>query len=416
MRRWMAVSAVLVAAAPGLAADWPQWRGPARDGVAPDVAPPSAWPAALDPIWKVEVGEGHAGPVIAGGRVYAFSRRGEEEVLACLSAGDGKVEWRIAYEAPYTPSPDAREHGKGPKATPAIDGGKVYAFGISGILTCVDIDRGSGGAVAWQKRFGDRFKTTSPLYGAANSPLIEGDLCIVGAGGHDDGALAAFHKKTGDLVWEVKGDGPSYSSPIARDLAGERQVIALLQTKLAGLRARDGKLLWEWPFTTEYSMNIITPVVAKDLVIISGYGKGTTALRIAKGEKGFACERAWYAAQPVMFMSSPVIVEDHLYGLSQSGKGTLVCVALAGGVRAWSSPGGIGSYASIVRAGRQFLVLGTDGVLLVVAADPSAYKEIAKVKLVEGPVWAHLAVAGNRMYVKDKTHLACFAIPAEGGK
>lgn len=255
------------------AEDWLQWRGPNRDGVAEGMKLPNQLPESLRAVWKVEVGEGHSAPVVAGNKVVVFVRQGEKEVVLCLNAEDGQEIWHYSYVAPYTPRADARPHGKGPKSTPTIAADKVYAFGVTGILSCVELKTGK---FLWQKRFSDRFKRTYPLYGAANSPLIEGELCILGIGGHNDGALAAFNKDTGELVWQVSGDGPSYASPIAVDLAGRRQVIALMQTKLVGVTAETGQLLWQVPFTTSHDMNIITPLVHKEMVIYSGYRKGTT--------------------------------------------------------------------------------------------------------------------------------------------
>lgn len=392
---------------PAIAQDWPQWRGPNRDGVATDVSLPDSCLHDLQQLWKLEVGEGHSAPVVAGGKVVVLARQGEDEVVLCLNTEDGTVIWRYSYAAPYTPRSDARPHGKGPKATPAIAGDKVYAFGVTGILSCVDLTNGD---LLWQKQFSDRFERTYPLYGAANSPLIEGDLCILGIGGHDDGALAAFDKDTGELVWEVTGDGPSYASPIAVDLAGQRQVVTLMQTRVVGVAASTGELLWEVPFTTPYDMNSITPVCHQGMIVYSGYGKGTTALKLVEAETGTSPQQVWHKDRPVMFMSSPVLRGDHLYGLSRHGRGRLMSIALEDGEEAWSSPGPMGEYISIVRAGDKLLLLMTTGELVLVAADPSGYEELARTQVTDSPVWAHLALAGSRIYVKDRTHLACFEL------
>jgi hypothetical protein len=175
-----------------------------------------------------------------------------------------------------------------------------------------------------------------------------------------------------------------------------------------------GKLLWATPLKVRYDMNITTPLVHGDTVVYSGYHEGTTAVRIAArgGERGV--ERAWHNEKESMFMSSPVRHGDHLYGLAMRGrgKGALVCLALADGASKWESPA-MGDYASIVRVGDRLLVMANSGDLLLVAADPSACKELGRVHLTDRPVWSHLAVVGDRIYVKDKTHLACFALKGE---
>lgn len=391
--------------------DWPQWRGPNRDGVAERINLPDRLPENLQFVWKVEVGEGYSAPVAAESKVVLLVRQREKEVVLCLNGQNGQEIWRYSYAAPYTPRADARPHGKGPKATPAIAAGKVYAFGVTGILTCVDLGTGK---LVWQKRFSDRFKKTYPLYGAANSPLVEGDLCILGIGGHNDGALAAFNKDTGELAWEVTEDGPSYASPIAVDLAGHRQLVALMQTRLVGMAAKTGQLLWQVPFTTPYDMNIITPVLHDGMIIYSGYRKGTTAIRLVADGDRISAGRVWHRERFSMYMSSPVIHGEYLYGLSQQ-RAAVSCIALKDGEHKWNSPGGLGQYVSIVGAGDKLLVLTTKGRLMLVAADPSGYKELGRTHVTDKPVWAHFALAANRIYVKDKTHLACFELPTPVG-
>lgn len=391
--------------------DWPQWRGPNRDGVAERTNLPDRLPENLQSVWKVEVGEGYSTPVAVERKVVLFVRQQEKEVVLCLNAQNGQEIWRYSYAAPYTPRADARPHGKGPKATPTIAAGKVYAFGVTGILTCVNLGTGE---LVWQKRFSDRFRKTYPLYGAANSPLVEANLCILGIGGHNDGALAAFNKDTGELVWEVTEDGPSYASPIAVDLAGYRQVVALMQTRLVGVAAKTGQLLWQVPFTTPYDMNIITPVFHDGMIIYSGYRKGTTAVRLVKAGDRTSASRVWHRERFSMYMSSPVIRGEYMYGLSQQ-RAAVSCIALKDGEHKWNSPGGLGQYVSIVGAGDKLLVLTTKGRLMLVAADSSGYKELGRTHVTDKPVWAHLALAANRIYAKDKTHLACFELPTPVG-
>lgn len=391
------------------AEDWPQWRGPSRDGAA-GVKLPEPWPASPKQVWKVEVGEGHSGPVVVGGKVVVLARQEPQDVVLCLNAGDGQQVWRYSYEAPYTPAGVAKAHGKGPFATPTVAANKVYAFGASGVLTCLDL---ANGKLLWQKVFSKEFKKTYPTYGASNSPLIEGDLCILGVGGSNSGALAAFNKDSGEPVWKLGVTGPGYGSPVALELAGTRQVVAPMQNRVVGVEPATGKLLWEVKFTTPHEMNIMTPVAEKGIFVYAGYQSGATAWQIAKDGEKLTPRQAWRDEKLSMFMSSPVVHGDHLYGFSDRGGGSLVCVAVQDGKTQWTSPGRLGQYASITRCDGKLLVMKTNGELVLAAADPAGYKELGRSRLSDSPVWAHLALAGGRLYVKDRTHLACFALAAE---
>jgi outer membrane protein assembly factor BamB len=166
----------------GAAADWPQWRGPARDGRAQFQAP-ATWPARLTRKWRVAVGEGHSSPLIVGGAAYVFSRQGDQEVARRLDLATGREVWKTVYAAPYEMNPAATGHGKGPKSTPLHADGRLYTFGITGVLSCLD---GGTGKVIWR-----RAGTGSPLYGTAASPILEGGLLIAHVGGHDAGPRTA---------------------------------------------------------------------------------------------------------------------------------------------------------------------------------------------------------------------------------
>jgi outer membrane protein assembly factor BamB len=182
----------------------------------PGFRAPAVWtPERIRTSWSVKVGEGHASPVIAGGRVYVFAREGEQEILRCLNLADGREIWKDAYAAPYEMSLAARKHGKGPKATPVVAGNRVFALGIAGHFSAWDAVTGR---VLWRKDFGGEFKTTSPEFGAAASPLVEGETVITHVGGKHGGALTAFDTATGATRWRWDGDGPGYASPVIATL------------------------------------------------------------------------------------------------------------------------------------------------------------------------------------------------------
>ena len=195
-------------------------------------------------------------------------------------------------------------------------------------------------------------------------------------------------------------------------LAGRRQIVTVTHSRLLGVEDETGKMLWAVPLKVRYDMNIVTPILHGDVVVYSGYHEGTTAVRIVARGGTLAVERLWHNDAESMFMNSPVRRDGHLYGLAARAgrKGALVCIALADGASKWASPK-MGDYASIVRVGDKLLVLTTGGDLLLAAAEQSAYRELGRSHLTDRPVWAHLALTADRIYLKDETHLMCFELP-----
>jgi outer membrane protein assembly factor BamB len=407
-RLTFALALLTLAASSALADDWPQWRGPTRDGVATGVTLPDRLPAEFKPVWQFEVGEGHSSPVLSGGKMVVFAREDDDEILRCFDLQTVKELWRVKTPVAYQPQAVAKAHGEGPFSTPTIADGKVYAFGITGLLTCCDL---ATGKVLWKKDFVGEFKKTYPTWGAACSPLVEGNLCILSVGTRTEGGLAAFETATGNRAWLMNQDGAAYSSPVAADIAGRRQAVTLLDSNAVGVEVKTGKLLWKSPFRVQYEQNVVTPLVSGDLVAVSGWGQSTVGLRIAGAGDNLTASQAWKNDEDGMYLTSPVRSGDYLYGLSARQGGTLVCLSVKDGKAAWSSPGKVGDYVSIVRAGERLLVMTTKGELLLVAADPSGYKELGRTRVTERPVWAHLTVVGRRLFVKDETHLTCVELP-----
>ncbi len=389
---------------PAEAQDWPQWRGPKRDGWAIGAKLPAEWPKGeLSTVWRVPLSEGYSAPVLVSGKLYTLSREGEREFVICLDAATGKQLWKVGYAAPYKMNDAATGHGPGPKSTTTVAGGRVYAFGISSILSCLDV---STGKLVWQHDLKIEYQAEPAEFGTAGSPLVDGELVIVPVGGKQGGSVMAFAKKDGRLVWKaVPGEKPSFASPIAADLGGVRQILTFTQNHFVGLDARTGKLLWKYPFKTPYDQNTVTPVIVDDLVIASGVGKFAFALRVEKSGDGVKMSEAWTNRDMRVYMSSPVVVGDHLY--SHAGDNRFVCVNWKTGKTAWTG-GEFGDYCSVVVAGDRLLVLDTDGELFVIKADPTAYREVGHSKLVDSPTWSHLTLVGSRIYVRDRQQLTCF--------
>lgn len=389
------------------ASDFPQWRGPDRDGrVAVGVR--ASWPDALLPGWKVKVGIGHASPVVAGARAFLFSREGEEEVAQSFEITTGKRLWRAAYPAPYTMNPAATSHGKGPKSTPVVANGRLYTLGISGILSCFDA---TSGHLVWRKEFGGQFKETSPLYGTAMSPVVEGGLLIAHVGGHGDGALTAFDASTGAVRWVWKGDGPGYASPVVGTIGRVRQVVTQSQDYVVGLAAEQGELLWKIPLTTSYEQNAVTPVLTGDLVVYGGLDLPLRAVRVAKKGAAWTPERVWENAEVATYLSSPALEGGKLYGLSHRKRGQFFCLDASTGRTLWLSDGRQADNAALLAGGGALFLLTTDGVMIVAAKDTAAFKALRTWKVAESATWAHPAIVEGAVLVKDVDTLTLWRVP-----
>lgn len=404
---WGCFAAWIIGAA-AAADEWPGWRGPQRDGHIANFVSPSVWPKKLERQWKVEIGEGHASPVVDGSTVFVFSREGDEEVVRAVKLGDGQQLWRKSYPAPYKMSPPARSHGKGPKSTPIVANGRLVTLGISGILSAWDT---ATGKLLWQQEFFGKYKTTSPLYGTAMSPLVQAGRVVAHVGGHDQGMLAAFDLESGKPQWQWDGDGPGYASPILATVAGVPQVITQSQGKCIAVSAADGSLLWSLPFETPYAQNIVTPVVAEDLVIFSGIEKGTTAYRLKHEQGKWSPKQVWHNDDLSMYMTSPVAVNGGLFGLTHRKKGQFFCLDVKTGKTLWTSDGRIGDNAAILWTDNVVLALTTGSQLIAFKPSTDEFEVLARYKVADSPTWAHPAIVGRQVLVKDRTSLALWRIP-----
>ncbi|MGA3042332.1 MAG: PQQ-binding-like beta-propeller repeat protein [Bryobacteraceae bacterium] len=390
-----AILAILAFSAP--AEDWPQWRGPHRDGVAAGFPEPKAWPEKLTLKWKVTVGEGHSSPVVADGKIYTHTRQGDREMVTALRPDTGQTIWQQGYAAPYTMNPAATTHGKGVKATPVVEDGRIFTFGISGILSCFDAKTGKP---QWRKEFG------SPDFGVANSPLVDRGRVIVFVGGNTEGALTAFDAATGAEKWSWKGDGPAYASPIVVEIAGIRQVVTESRNHIVGVSAATGDLLWQIPYKTVYAQNIVTPVLYRDTLIFSGIGNPVIAVKPIKHGAEWSTETTWQNKDVSMYMSSPVIGADLLFGFSERKRGQFFCLRPVDGATLWTSEGRQADSAAIVAAGSVWLILTPDANLTVARQSDNAFEPLRKYSVADSPTWAHPVVLGHGILIKDATNLA----------
>jgi outer membrane protein assembly factor BamB len=399
------VVALVLAAQVGLSAQapaWPQWRGPARDGIATFEAP-RIWPAALTRVWQRAVGVGHASPVIADGRVVVHTREGTREVVRALDLETGTPLWEEAYEAPYEVNPAAAQHGPGPKSTPAVSGGRVFTLGIGGILSALDV---RSGKVLWRTPA----VRTLPLYGTATSPLVDGDRVIAFMGGHDQGALTAFDVASGAVRWRWAGDGPGYASPVVAEFGGVRQIVTQSQRRLVGIAADDGALLWQVALRTNFDQNSVTPLAVDGVIVSSGLENPTVAYRVTRTASGWQAEEVWRNEQVSMYMSSPAATATAIVGLSHRNRGQFVALDPATGKTLWSTRGREADNASIVRAGEWLLLSTTNSELIIARAHPDRLEEVKRYTVADSATWAQPAVAGRIIVVKDIDHVIVWKV------
>lgn len=383
--------------------DWPQWRGPSRDGTLTTFVEPKAWPDKLTQRWKIEVGTGYATPIVIANRVFTFSRQEEKEVMRALDAGTGKIVWETSYPAPFTMNPATSRHGPGPKSTPTYADGRLFTFGISGIVTAFDA---ATGKILWQKPKG----STEPLYHTAQSALVDRGAVILHVGGDKEGALTAVDSATGALKWSWRGDAPAYGSPIVAEISGTRQVITFSRDKLVGVDASNGQLLWDTPFQARAVTNAITPLVyGGNTVIVSGQGKPLTAYAISRRNGQWSADLAWENPQMSLSFSNPVLVGDAVFSLSATNGGQFFWADAKTGKTLWTSAPRQGGNAAIVRAGNLLLVLKDDAELVVARSSPGGFEPLRTYTVADSATWPAPALSGNRIFVKDVSTVALWA-------
>lgn len=409
---WLrALVAVLVLGLPALAEDWPQWLGPTRDGVSTEKV--VAWKEAPKKAWSVPAGEGHSSPVVAGGRVFLHHKLKDkdDEELAAFDAKTGKELWRTAYARGAFKS----LFGNGPRGTPAVDGERVYTFGITGYLTCFEA---ATGKQVWQVDTLKKFEAKNLFFGASCSPLVDGKGVLVNVGGKG-ASIVSFDKDKGDVLWKSLDDGASYSSPIAFGQGNDRQVVFLTQQGVVSLNPATGAQHWQFPLVDKLFESSTTPVRSGDILLASSITFGSAGLRLAtkNGKPGY--DEAWKNAELTCYFSTPVSVgKDHIYLVTGSNplafpkktEATLRCIEAQTGKELWHKDK-VGQYhASLLRTGNDKLVMLDDGGhLLLLEPNAKEYKETARAK-VSGQTWAHPALANGRLYLRDEKELICIQL------
>jgi outer membrane protein assembly factor BamB len=383
------------------AEDWTQWRGPNRDGQF-TLAEPKNWPEKLNTNWKVTIGEGYASPLLAGGKILEFTRQGDDEVALAIDPENGKVLWRQSYPAPYEPVRSAARHGKGPKSTPLVYQGRLYTFGISGILSSFDA---ATGKLEWRKEYSKDFKGTWPQFGTSMSPAGADGMVVVLIGTNDDGAVAAYDAKSGEQKWIWKGDGPAYASPVVVEMGGVKQVVTLTQKNAVGLSLRSGELLWKIDFPGRSGMNIPTPLKFGSRLVLAG-DPGTMLVQVNRSGNTWTPEKVWQITELTMRFSSPVQKGNLVFGFTNRNGGMFFCVDSDTGKTLWTSDPKQGDNAVIYISGESLFLLKDNADLIVARATGSAFQPLRTYHVADSATYANPLMLPDGMVIKDNTALS----------
>lgn len=389
-----------------LAAQWPQWRGPSRDGVVAAANVPESWTAKPTVKWTAKVGEGYSTPVVSDGRIFVHGRQDPDEVVTALDLASGKPVWTATYQSAFNKNKYANSMSKGPFSTPLAADGIVYTLGTSAVLSAFDE---TTGALKWRKDWSKEIDTSKMFTGTAMSPIIDSGVLIVHVGDDEAGAFHAFDPATGAEKWTLPGYGPGYASPIVATFGGTRQLITMTDKAVVGVRVSDGKKLWTIPFPDEWNENIVTPVVAGDLLIVSGTRTGTYGYRVVRNGTAFSGTEVWHNAEMPMYLSSPVLDGETLYGFSSKKKGQLFAQNVKTGAVKWATEGRTGANASLQLAGPNLVILTTEGDLIVVRRNPERYEELQRYKVADSQTWAQPVLLKDGFLIRDADSVRYFA-------
>jgi outer membrane protein assembly factor BamB len=401
--------ASLLSLAPSAAADdWPQWRGPARDGISKETGWLTQWPAAGPKrLWEASVGIGLSSFSVSKGRLYTMGNVSENDTVFCYDAESGALKWKHEYPCP---SKDPNGY-HGTRCTPTVDGDYVYTQSRVGHLFCLET---ATGQVKWFKDLRKEFGGEPPTWGFAGSPLIEKNWVLTEAGGKNRGSVVALNKLTGEVIWQAGGEGAGYGSLIAFDLGGERCFLQFSRDQLICRRMKNGTDMWRLPWPTSYGVNASTPIIqGEDVFISTGYGFGCARLKMSptgvtgvwpdKELQGVPANRMkeWANKNMKNHVNSCVLVDGYLYGFDDS---ELKCLDWKTGEVKWGARGyGKGA---LTFADGKLILYSQNGKLGLAEASPEAFKELASFQALTTPPggkesWASPVLANGRIYVRN---------------
>jgi outer membrane protein assembly factor BamB len=400
------------------AGDWPQWRGPNRDGVSSETGLLQKWPEKGPPLLWIakDLGIGLSGVSVQNGRIFTMGERDDRQYVVALDEADGKPLWSKAIG-------DGANGGgyDGPRCTPAADGAHVYGLTIAGDLACLDSATGN---ITWKKNYKRDFggKMMS-MWGYAESPLVDGDRLICTPGGKKN-TIVALDKLTGKKIWGCavpdfghKGkDGAAYSSIVISNGAGVKQYVQLIGHGLIGVRADDGKFLWGYDKVANGTANIPTPIVRGDFVFDStGYQSGAALLKLSPSGDGVGADEVYFLDHTKLqnHHGGMVLVGDYLYGGHGHNAGAPICINFKTGEVEWKEDHGPGSgSAAVAFADGKLYFRYQSGEMALLDCTPKGYKLLGSFKIpgVSIPSWTHPVITGGRLYLRDQNRLLCYSL------
>jgi outer membrane protein assembly factor BamB len=391
--------------------DWPQWRGPQRDGISKETGLLQEWkPEGPALLWQVkDAGEGYSTPAVVGNRLYLLASRGvNDEFVVARDTKSGEIVWSQRIGA--VGNPDQRPAYPGARSTPTVEGDVLYALGSDGDLACVGTAKGD---VRWQKNLRREFGGMPGKWAYAESPLIDGETLICSPGGAE-ATMVALNKKSGEVIWKsaVKGgDAAGYASPIVVEAEGLKQYVNLLGNGLVGVDAANGAFLWRYDRTAKGSpANMATPLARNGHVYSAAPRTGGALVKIVKDGAAFAAQEVYFDNKLPTAIGGSVLVGEQIYGTGQ----VLICADFMTGTVRWTERG-IGTGSVLFADGRLY-VHGENGDVALVEATPDGYRERGRFTPPEQPgrgnskAWAYPVVADGRLYIRDWTSLWCFDV------
>lgn len=383
---------------------WPQWRGPNRDSRIRD----AGWPLSLaedrlQAKWRVELGPSYSGPIVSSDRVFVTETLDEKfEVVRALDRNTGKELWSQRWEGSLSVAFFAKANGDWIRSTPAFDGERLYVAGMRDVLVCLDA---ASGAVRWRIDFPRQFDTPLPGFGFVCSPLLHGDFVFVQAGA----ALTKIDKRTGKVLWRSLQEGTTtydsaFSSPYPTRIDGVEQLLVQTRTRLAGVDLDSGEVLWQQEIPAFRGMNILTPTVVGDSIFTASYGGSAVLLSPRRSGDKWTVTETW-RNKVQGYMSSPVVYDGHIYLHLRNQR--FVCIDAQTGKTSWTTTP-FGQYWSMVASGDKMLALDERGELLLIRAEPDKYEQLDQRHVSDNPTWAHLAVCGDEVFVRDLEGLTVY--------
>ncbi|MBP6824785.1 MAG: PQQ-like beta-propeller repeat protein [Acidobacteria bacterium] len=394
------------APAPVANGDWPQWRGANRNGLSSETGFLKQWPdGGPKTLWAIsEIGEGFGAVSISGERIYIQGTRGEASVVFGLNRADGKTIWSTAL------GPKGSERrGNGPRSTPTVDGDRLYVLTESGDLACL---RARDGSSVWRKNILKEFGASNPGWLISESPLVDGNRVIVSPGGRDAG-IVALDKMTGQTIWKAAGLGSeaAYSSCIVADVGGVRTIMNFTSSAAVGVRASDGKVMWQYSKVSNDTANCTTPVFSDNKVFFSSaYGTGGALLNLSAQGGEVKQQEVYFTKDMMNHHGGMVLVNGYLYGFSNSA---LTCLEFATGKKMWVNRS-VGK-GSLTYADGMLFLLGEDQVVGLADASPNGYSEKGRFTIADlgKNSWAHPVVAGGKLYIRNQNTLTCYDVKAK---